>query len=84
MSVLAGDFLRLLNGFLSLLGQFVKPEWHNLFFLPATFGNSLPEQISFETRGPAGQRFPHACPARNSLHFFSAPPAATDFFSSPP
>jgi hypothetical protein len=32
MSVLAGEFLRLLDGFLSFLGQFVKPEWHGFFF----------------------------------------------------
>ena len=32
ISVLAGESLRLLNGFLSFLGQLIKPEWHGYFF----------------------------------------------------
>ena len=37
MSVLSGEFLRLLDGFLCFLGEFVKSEWHCLFsFLEIT------------------------------------------------
>ena len=32
LSVLASESLGLLNGLLSFLGEFVKPEWH-LFYL---------------------------------------------------
>ncbi len=42
MSVLTGDFLRLLNGFLSLLGQFVKSEWH-FFSFSYDSGGGLPD-----------------------------------------
>jgi hypothetical protein len=42
MSVLTGDLLRLLNGFLSLLGQFVKSEWH-FFSFSYDSGGGLPD-----------------------------------------